>query len=385
VRVLYFITELNVGGAERSLSRLLAGLDRAGFVPTVACLYGSDSPVADDIRALGIPVHDLGMQHKWRLDAFWRLYRLLRREGPAILHTLLFHANIPGRVIGRLAGVPIVVSGERTMGMEGRWRYRLSRLTQGLADRVVCVSQQVANFVTNEVGVPGDKIIVIPNGVEVDSLASLASREAARKRLGLPADGLWVGTVARLDPVKRLDVFLEALALLDGVQAAIVGYGPEEGRLKALAEQLGIAGRVLFAGHQIDVRPWLEAMDVFVLSSDWEGMSNALLEAMAVGLPVVATATGGTPDVVIDRITGFLVPLRAPHLLAQAIRRLLADRELRTQMGQAGHRRVAERFSIGQMIERTQALYQSLLEERAAPSADGNHLADRSRSAKKGS
>jgi glycosyltransferase involved in cell wall biosynthesis len=375
--VLYFITELNVGGAERSLSRLLAGLDRTRFAPTVACLYGSDSPVADDIRALGIPVHELGMRHKWRLDGFWRLYVLLRRERPAILHTFLFHANIPGRVIGRLVGVPadragpIVISGERTMGMESRWRYRLNRLTQGLADRVVCVSQQVADFVMNEVGVPGDKIVVIPNGVDLDPTESLPDKQAARERLKLPADGALVGTVARLDPVKRLDVFLEALALLDDIRAIIVGYGPEERRLKAMADRLGIADRVLFAGHQRDVRPWLAALDVFVLCSDWEGMSNALLEAMAARLPVVATSTGGTPDVVVDGVTGSLVPPGDPYSLAQAIRRLLLDPDLRAQMGRAGRRRVEERFSIRQMVERTQVLYETLLDERAATSAEG--------------
>ena len=371
-RVLYLITELNVGGAERSLARLLAGLDRARFVPTVACLYGSDSPVADDIRALGIPVHDLVMRHKWRWDAFWRLYRLLRRERPAILHTFLFHANIPGRVVGRLAGAPIVISGERTMGMESRWRYFLNRITQGLADRVVCVSQQVADFCVERVGIPRAKVVVIPNGVDLGSpgkwsrVGRTLLRREARGALGLPADRALVGAVARLDPVKRLDVLLRALALLEDVPAVIVGYGPEEGRLKALAGQLGIADRVVFAGHQRDVRPWLAALDVFVLPSDWEGMSNALLEAMASRLPVVATATGGTPDVVLDGQTGFLVPPGDAPALARAIDVFLQDPELRERMGRAGRRRVVEHFSVGQMVERTQALYASLLAGQAA-------------------
>jgi glycosyltransferase involved in cell wall biosynthesis len=424
-RVLYFITELNVGGAERSLARLLAGLDRGRFAPTVACLYGSDSPVADDIRALGIPVHDLYMAQRWRWDAFFRLYRLLRREQPAILHTLLFHANISGRIVGRLAGVPIVISGERTMGMESRWRYRLNRITQGLADRVVCVSPQVADFVIDQVGLLRAKVVVIPNGVDADTvhratrhrngvgrpdavhratrhrngvgrpdavhpLAPLDHpldtrtlvhrtlvRSEARVALGLPIDEMIVGTVARLDPVKRLDVLLRALAALEDVQAVIVGYGPEERRLKAMAGQLGVLDRVLFAGHQRDVHPWLAAMDLFVLTSDWEGMSNALLEAMAARLPVVATATGGTPDVVLEDETGFLVPPGDPPALTRAIQALLADPALRDRLGQAGQRRVAECFSVEQMVERTQALYSNLFVERTASSADSKHRATR--------
>jgi glycosyltransferase involved in cell wall biosynthesis len=392
IPVLYFITELNVGGAERSLARLLGGLDRGRFVPAVACLYGSKSPVADDIRALDTPIYDLGMSHKWRLDAFLRLYRLLRQERPAILHTFLFHANIPGRIAGRLASVPIVISGERTMGMENRWRYLLNRVTQGLADRVVCVSRQVADFVADEVGVPRSKIVVIPNGVDLARAGGLSGKHEARAALGLPIDGALVGTVARLDPVKRLDVLLQALALVatEGrpdadVSAVLVGYGPEEERLKALAHELGLDRRIRFVGPQRDVWPWLAALDVFVLSSDWEGMSNALLEAMAARLPVVATATGGTPDVVVNGKTGFLVPPRDPAALARALKRLLGDRRshdgvhpsdlgLRDEMGRAGRRRVMELFSAEQMVRRTEMLYEDLLVERAISlGADTKH------------
>ncbi len=361
-RVLYFITELNVGGAEKSLARLLVGLDRRRFIPSVACLYGSDSPVADQIRALDVPVVDLGMSHKWRLDAFGRLYRLLRDERPVILHTWLFHANVPGRIVGRLAQVPIVINGERTMGMESRWRYRLNRMTHSLADRVVCVSPKVADFVVERVGVPRNKIVVIPNGVDLADFSHLPDKRAARAALGLSADRLVLGTVSRLHPVKRLDVLLRALVWLGSAQTVIVGYGPEERRLKVLAEQLGLEKRVHFVGQQRDVRPWLAAMDVFVLSSDWEGMPNAVLEAMACGLPVVATSVGGTPDIVVDGGTGLLVPPRDPLSLAEALRALAADPDRRRGMGIAGRQRVVLCFSAERMVERTQALYGELLD-----------------------
>jgi glycosyltransferase involved in cell wall biosynthesis len=364
-RVLYFITELNVGGAERALARLLVGLDRGRFTPSVACLYGSDSTVADQIRALDVPVVDLGMSHKWRFDALGRLYLLLRDERPAILHTWLFHANIPGRMVGRLAQVPIIINSERTMGMESRLRYRLNRMTHSLVDRVVCVSPKVADFVVGQVGIPRHKVVVIPNGVDLADFAYLPDKLAARAALGLSAcrsaDRLVLGTVARLQPVKRLDVLLRALVWLGSAHTVIVGYGPEERRLKALAEELGLQERVHFVGPQRDVVPWLAAMDVFVLSSDWEGMPNAVLEAMACGLPVVATSVGGTPDVVVDGGTGLLVPPRDSLALADALRALAADADRRRGMGIAGRQRVVLCFSAERMVARTEALYEELL------------------------
>jgi glycosyltransferase involved in cell wall biosynthesis len=360
-KVLYLITELNVGGAERALGRLLAGLDRERFEPVVTCLYGSASPVAASIRGLGLPVLDLGMTRKWRFDAILRLYRLLRKERPAILHTWLFHANVAGRILGPLAGVPVVINAERTMGMESRWRYMSNRLTLSLADRVVCVSEQVAAFCRQRFGLPLEKAVVIPNGVDFPEWDILMDQPTARREVGLPPDGVWVGTVARLDPVKRLDLLLEALSVLEHVQASIVGYGPEEERLLRMAEELGVQDRVWFVGYQRDVWPWLVACDVFVLSSDWEGMPNAVLEAMGVGLPVVATATGGTPDVVVDGETGLLVPPGDPAALAAALDRLIHDPELRRTMGAAGQRRARTCFSGRQMVARTQALYEELL------------------------
>jgi glycosyltransferase involved in cell wall biosynthesis len=356
------ITELNIGGAEKSLARLLGHMDRGRFAPTVACLYGGDSPVADEIRALNMPVIDLGMIPKWRVDALGRLYRLLRQERPIILHTWLFHANISGKLLGRLAGIPIVVSGERTMGMESRWRYWLNRMTDLCTDRVVCVSQRVADFVVNQVGIPQGKVVVIPNGIQIPDPEHLPLKRKARAELELPPDQVLVGTVARLDPVKRLDVLLHALESLPQVYTVIVGEGPERAGLLTLSEQLGLTSRVRFAGQQEDIWPWLTASDIFALSSDWEGMSNALLEAMAAGLPVVATAIGGNPDVVMDEVTGLLVPPRDPTSLAEAITRLLDDPDLRHRMGQAGRERVLQHFSVERMVERTQTLYDQLLD-----------------------
>jgi sugar transferase (PEP-CTERM/EpsH1 system associated) len=363
-RILHLITELNTGGAQKALARLLSHLDCRRFAPSVACLYNGDETVAREIRSMGVGVADLRMTAKYRWDAFWRLYRLLRRERPTILHTWMFHANVPGRLLGRLAGVPIVISSERTMGQESHWRYALDRLTHPLADQIICVSEQVADFVVQRVGVPREKTVVIPNGVELEDFNDLPTSEEARSVLDLPPDKALVGTVTRLNEVKRVDVLLEASARLEGAHTVIVGDGPERTRLEAMAHRLGLAPRVHFVGQQLDVRPWLAALDVFLLPSDWEGMSNALLEAMAAGLPVVATAVGGTPEVVVEGATGFLVPPGDPAALAEVTTRLLGDSDLRSAMGEAGRARAERHFSIAETVRRTEELYTTLLEQK---------------------
>ena len=363
IPILHLITELDIGGAQKALARLLAHIDRRRFAPAVVCLYNGDKAVAREIRALGIPVTDLGMTAKWRFDALWRLYRLLRREHPVILHTWMFHANIPGRVLGHLAGVPIVISSERTMGQESRFRYALNRLTHPLADRVVCVSQRVADFAAGVIGIPPQKLVVVPNGIPVEEF-QMDNKAETRAALGISVTSLVIGTVGRLHPVKGTRHLIEAFAQCRTscqLVLLVIGDGPQRAQLESLAQRLGIADRVYFLGNRTDVPRLLQAMDVFVLPSEWEGMPNAALEAMATGLPVVATAVGGTPEVVVDGVTGLLVPPRNSEALAQAIAQLLADPELRRRMGQAGRERVEQLFSVEQMVRKTEALYEELL------------------------
>jgi len=364
VRVLYLITELETGGAQAALAGVALNLDRRRFQPQAACLYGAGA-TAQRLRAGAVPVTDLNMRGKANVDAVARLWQLLRRERPLILHAFLFHANLLARTVGRLAGVPIVITSERTMGMESRARYVVNRLTAPLADRVIAVAPSVRDFTVQRVGIPADKVLVIPNGVDVTRFADV--RPIDRAAWDLPANGPLVVAVMRLDPVKGGETLVQALATLrvPGLHAVVVGAGPQRQAWESLANALGAGEHIRFVGEQTDVPAWLVACDVFVLSSDWEGMPNAVLEAMAAGRPVVATAVGGTPDVVLDGKTGLLVPPRDPAALAQAIQSLLDDPARARIMGLAGRRRVEEHFSLAAVVSQTQALYDVLLMEHA--------------------
>lgn len=362
IHIFHLITELSSGGAQSALLRLLERMDTQQFTLTVVCLYNGDKIVAQQIRALGIEVVDLGMTQKWRIDTLGRLYQLLRQKRPDILHTWMFHANVPGRVLGRLAGVSIIISSEQTMGQEGRIRRLLNRLTAPLTDRVICVAQKVADFVQAQVGIPSDKLVVIPNGVDVQIFVPSAMTK--------PAD--WqpriIGNVGRLEPVKGTRFLLEAFAQVADQfpdrRVWLVGDGTERQNLEMQTKQLGVTDQIQFLGTRKDVSELLPQMDIFVLPSHWEGMPIAVLEAMAAGLPVVATAVGGTTEVVVPGETGLLVPPADPTALAQAMVTLLTDPALCHRFGLAGRKRVEQQFSIEQTVAKTVALYEKLFYEK---------------------
>jgi sugar transferase (PEP-CTERM/EpsH1 system associated) len=368
--VFHLITELDVGGAQLALLRLLAGLDRERFVPTVACLYNGDRAVAQRIRALGIPVTDLGMTARWRWDAFGWLYRLLRHERPTILHAWMFHANLPGRVLGRLAGVPIIITSRRNENIGGAMRERFNRWTAHLDDRVVAVCELARQAEIERAGVALEHVVTIYNGVDVTQfpVASVQATAQARRAIGMPVKVPLVGSLGRLHPQKGFSDLLTAFAQvrqrIPSVRLFVAGDGELRDDLEAQARSLGMAEAVTFAGVRADVPEILAALDVFVLPSLWEGMPNAVLEAMASGLPVVATAVGGTPEVVMDGVTGLLVPPQDPGALARAIERLLCDPGLRRTMGRAGRRRVEQHFDIRETVRQVEDLYETLLRAR---------------------
>jgi glycosyltransferase involved in cell wall biosynthesis len=368
VKVMHLITELSTGGAQVALRRLLTNCDRQRFDMQVACLYNGDGAVGQQIRQASIPVHDLKMRAKTDIKAFSRLFHLLRREKPHILHTWMFHANFSGRISGRIARVPIIISAERTMGQEKWMRRRLDKATAYLADRVVCVSQATAIYAAQVIGIPESKLAVIPNGVDLADFDHLPDVDLARAAWNLPAQGVIIGAVGRLHAVKGFTYLLEAFARLapDFPQATLllVGDGPDRSILEQLAARYRLSQRVTFMGEQTDVPSFLAALDVLALPSLHEGMPNVVLEAMAAGLPVVASHTGGVPEVVVHGETGWLVAAADQGALCKAIFNLLNDPSRAQAMGKAGRQRVERLFNLADTISITEILYEQLMIER---------------------
>lgn len=367
-KVFYLITSLELGGAQTVLINLLRHLDRTLFAPTVICLYGSDTPAAAAISAADVPIIDLQMTRKWRVDAFWRLYQLLHREKPSILHNILFHAVVPGRILGRLAGVPIILSWRQNVELGSKWRDRFNRWTISLDDHVVAVSEAAQQAEIHRSGINPGQIALIPNSVDLANIqqqVTQTDRHLVRQTLGLPTNALVIGSIGRLHPQKGLAFLLEAMLFVceavPKVCLLVMGDGDLRQQLSDQTKSLGLQEVVLFARARDNVPQVLAAIDLFVLPSLWEGLPLVVLEAMAAGLPVVATAVGGTPELVVEGETGLLVPPRDPAALAQAILALLNDPELAQRLGENGRLRVATQFTIQQMVQQTENLYQQLI------------------------
>jgi glycosyltransferase involved in cell wall biosynthesis len=298
------------------------------------------------------------MRYKWDLRVFWRLRGLLQREGIQVLFTFMFHPTLLGRLAGWLFDVPIRISSERTMASESIWQRLLNQWTVGLATHVVAVSSGVAAYAARAFRIPPDRLTTIPNGVDLDHFR-FNQREG---ETGAPV----IGCTARLrrenDHATLLQSFARVRDRWPGARLLIVGHGPEEEQLRRLAASLGIAERTCFVGEQADVAPWLQRMDLYLQPSVAAGMPNSILEAMAVGVPIVATAVGGTPEIVVEGETGLLVPPRDPVAMADAMLRLLESPPLAEAFGRAGRARVEAHFGERLMLRRVEALLDHLIE-----------------------
>jgi len=364
-RIAFCITELDRGGAERALIQLVLGLDRTRWQPRVYCL-GPPGEYAEVLTRENVPVVCYGARGLASLPrVLWRLWRDFRRFQPVLLQTFLFHANLVGRIAAWLAGIPIVVSGIRVAERRTKWHGRLDRWTTGFVTQTVCVSAGVAEFSIHETRLSPARLSVIPNGVDLESFAQAPSADLSP--WGIATGSPVVLTVARLEPQKGIGDLLQAvpaiLELVPECQFLIVGEGPDRARLEAQARALGIASSVHFAGLRTDVPGLLKAATLFVLPSHWEGMPNALLEAMASPLPVVATDVEGSREVVLHEHNGLRIRPGKPAEISAALLRLLQDHTLARRLAAEAQQTVSKRFTTQSMVASYDQLYGSLLKK----------------------
>ena len=363
--VVHFSDSGAFGGTERALLQLLGGLDRARWRPVLlhADLPGA-TQLADEARALGVPAHAVPAADRAArgVASIAPIARALRRERAVVFHAhqIWSLSCRYGIVAAALAGVRVrVATAQLFVEMPALRAIDLQHavLTRCL-HRHVAVSRFVAARLRDRFHVRPERIVVIPNAATV---APRAARPVPRTELARSATAPIVLTIARLDAQKGIAHLLDAAAAVPDASFAIAGDGPDRAALEARAGALGIGDRVRFLGHRRDVPALLAAADLFVLPSLYEGLPLAALEAMAAGVPVVATAIGGTDEVVRDGETGTLVPPADPNALAAAITRTLADRDGAMRLAAAARSLVAREFSVESMVDAVSRLYDSLL------------------------
>jgi len=365
LRVMHVVSAFHPGGMEFGVLKLVNGLDRRR-VQSAVC---STRPARElpSLLARHVPLFECRRRDGNDPRLVWQLYRLFRRERPHIVHTHAWGTLLEGLIAARLAGVPIVVHGEHGTLQLCRRHRLLQRLGWSRVDRILSVSTRLAERMAHEVGFPPDRIRTIHNGVDLSRFQARISRQDARGRLGLALDAPVVGAVGRLVPVKDHATLVDAIARLDrdGVRPtlAIAGDGPVRPAIEERAAALGIGDRVRLLGHREDIDVVFAALDVFVLSSVSEGLNNTILEAMAAGLPVVATRVGGADEMVLDGSTGLLVAPGSPEQLAAALGRLLTDPAMAAAMGQAGRLRAERDFDLGRTILEYERVYTDLARE----------------------
>lgn len=367
IRLMLFITNFHIGGTEKQFVLVGQRLDRRLFDVRVGCLHRVGAYVRP-IEASGLSVQEFPVRSLRQPGTLWHLLslvRALRHHRIDLVHAYGLYANIFAVPAARLARVPAVVASIRDMG--DIWtpsQRRVQRLVCRMADRVTVNARVVARHLAAEGYDPG-RLTVIPNGIDTAPFDGIQRDGRIRDELGIPRDVPLVGVVSRLNPDKGIDHFLRAAAMvtrhLGDVRFLVLGDGPSRADLERLARELGLAGRVVFAGFRLDVPQALAELSVSVLPTLSEAMSNTLMESMAAGVPVVATRVGGNPEAIEEDVTGLLVPPAHPHRLALAILRILRDPELAAAFGRAGRRRVERHFSPELTVMRTETLYRDLI------------------------
>ena len=336
------------GGAERATTRLLAGLKSRGHEVLMLC----NSPlVARKAQDEGVPSYELVIAGDVLIHHALRLKNCLEEINPDAFIIGTYKKLFLAGLGARMARVPKIVA---RVGLESdiprSWKYRVA--LRRWIDGVVVNSTTTAQSYFDS-GVSREQVKIIHNGIK--PLVRVNDRDAARKKLPVPDGSFVIGTAARLAIQKRIDRLVEAVALLpDNVHCVIAGEGTRRGEIESVIRQKNLARRFHLIGHREDVTDFLSALDVYVVSSDTEGLSNSMLEAMSLGVPVVSTAVSGARDALVagnDSQPGGLVVEREPRAIADAVRRLLDDAKLRNQIGEAARERISRGFSRDRMIE----------------------------------
>jgi len=372
LRVLHVVNRLDLGGTESGIMKVIAGLRNQEFTHAVCTTRGHSEAFAKQHVFSGPLFDAAGVTSKARF-LVPRFVRVMRQYRPHIVHSRNWGA-IEAVFAARLAGVPVAIHSEHGYELDMLaglpWRRRLlRRFAYAAADAVFTVSSDLRVYHARQAGVSPARIEVLVNGVDTERFAPRPeAKSASRAGLGLPQSTFVIGAVGRLVPIKGQSLLLEAAGILVqrglDVSVALAGDGPELERLRSVAVSTGLSSRVFFLGASNAIPDFLNALDVFVLPSISEGLSNTLLEAMSSGLPVVASRVGGNVELIENGVSGLLFGVGDVAGLAEQLSHLLANPQLRCALGGSARTRIMACYRLDSMIEGYRSLYRRLAAQR---------------------
>jgi glycosyltransferase involved in cell wall biosynthesis len=364
VRVALLVTDLERGGTPLRLARLARGLNRAGVEVSVGCL-GPAGPVSGDLESEGIPTFACEARGVRDVLALRRLVQHLRRIKPDLIHATLTHANVAARLVGRWLGIPVLTS-TATIEVERPWHLKLERLTARLDRGHIVNSQALADHVASTFCVPRECIHIVPPSI--DAVPKRLTRHEARTQLDLPTDAFVMAWVGRFDPVKRLDVAVCCAELLTEFPCRLLlaGDGPARHQVEQLVQRSHARERIHLLGWQNDLAPVLSAADAFVFPSRTEGMPNAVLQALAFGLPVVGSDIAALREVSGDGERILLIKGHDADKYAAALRKLHHDEGLRQALGRRAADWARRHLDPEKTVRATVAVYEHVLKRVAA-------------------
>jgi glycosyltransferase involved in cell wall biosynthesis len=365
IKVCYVISSLTKGGAERQLYELVKGINRKSFEPMVICLT-QGGYWSKEIQKLNIQVIELQRRKKREFTRLFKLIRLLKVTKPDIVHTYLFSANSYGRVAAIIARVSIIIASERSAVEKGmdtnRLRLYIDKLLSKFTDAIICNSHKASYNLIENYSYNSNKVFTICNGISappfVDDVESKVNKKSKTKIIGI---------IGSLYYHKNHKLFLDMVRIIldtydnKNIKFLIIGAGPLKDELERYSKELDIAEYVQFKGMRHDTIELLHSMDIFILTSLYEGMSNAIMEAMASKLPCVVTGVGGNSELVEDGKTGYVLPQNDSLLLSSKVIDLIKNEDLATKMGLAGYDKINKEFSITNMVKKTEEVYLKLL------------------------
>jgi glycosyltransferase involved in cell wall biosynthesis len=366
IKILHIMTRLPVGGVENQLLSILRNYDKSKLSPLV-CSLSDKGQIGEEIEREGIEVvclNKLGHRFDWSIVK--DICSLITERSIKVVRTHQYHANLYGRLAAHRAGVPCVVASiHNTYTRDKKFHRRLiNRFLARFTDRIVAVSGKVRDDILMYDHIPSDKVEVIHNGVDID-IFSNKDGKVKRREFNIPEDTVVIGTVGRLAEAKGQRYLLEALAVLKVkfpmVRLLIAGDGLLRKELEGYAETLGIKQNVLFLGIRRDIPELLSVMDIFVLPSLWEGLPNALLEAMAGSRPIIAADIAPFREIIDSRDVGILIPPGDSAALAEALRLLLEDRNTRETLGRNAKQKCSLLFDIKAVVSAYTGLFENIL------------------------